>query len=64
MEPITWVLDNWVAITAAATSLMAIASAITALTPTPRDDAALIKLYKVIERVGLVVGRAKEKPNE
>ncbi len=59
MEQITWVLDNWIGISAAVTGLMAAASAITALTPTPRDDAALAKLYKFIERVALVVGKAK-----
>ena len=63
MEPITWVLDNWVGITAAATSLMAAASAITALTPTPADDAFMAKFYKLIERIALVVGKAKQSGN-
>ena len=64
MEQITWVFDNWVAIMATVTGLMTVASAITALTPTPRDDLFVAKLYKVIEKVALVVGKAKEKPNE
>jgi len=37
------------------------ASAITAITPTPKDDAWLAKVYKVIEALGLVVGKAKQK---
>lgn len=62
MEQITWILDNWVGLAAAVTGLMAAASAITALTPTPRDDAALAKLYRLIELIGLVVGKAKREP--
>lgn len=38
----------------------ALASAIVALTPTPADDAALAKVYKLIEFLSLTVGRAKE----
>ena len=39
----------------------AAASMITALTPTPKDDDFLGKIYKVIETLALVVGRAKER---
>ncbi len=39
----------------------ALASAITALTPTPKDDAIVAKAYKFIELVVGVVGKAKEK---
>lgn len=39
----------------------AAASAICALTPTPKDDAVLGKLYKVIETLALVIGRAKQR---
>ena len=37
------------------------ASLITALTPTPADDAIVGKLYRIIEWCALVIGRAKEK---
>lgn len=45
----------------AALAIHAAASAICALTPTPKDDAVLAKLYKVIETLALVVGRAKQR---
>lgn len=43
------------------TALVTVASVITAVTPTPKDDAVLSKFYKVIEAAGLVVGKAKDK---
>lgn len=47
---------------AVATALVAAASVIASLTPTPRDDTVLGKLYKVLEILALNVGRAKEAP--
>ena len=44
-----------------ALAVHAAASAICALTPTPKDDAILGKIYKVIETLALVVGRAKQR---
>lgn len=41
---------------------MALASAITALTPTPRDDDIVGKAYKLLELLALNVGHAKEIP--
>ena len=35
------------------------ASAITALTPTPKDDTIVRRVYKVIEMLALVIGKAK-----
>lgn len=43
-------------------SLVAAASAITALTPTPRDDNIVGRIYRVLEWLALNVGRAKELP--
>jgi len=43
-----------------ATAAVALASAITAITPTPKDDAMVAKAYKVLEYFALVIGRAKE----
>jgi len=31
------------------------------LTPTPKDDAVIARLYKIIETIALVVGKAKQK---
>lgn len=44
-----------------ALAIHAAASAICALTPTPKDDNILKGLYKVIETLALVVGRTKQR---
>lgn len=44
-----------------ALAIHAAASAIVALTPTPRDNAIVGKFYKLIEIAALVIGRAKER---
>lgn len=44
-----------------ALAIHAACSAICALTPTPKDDAVVRKLYRLIEICGLVVGRAKQR---
>lgn len=44
-----------------ALAIHAAASAICALTPTPKDDAAVRKIYHLIEICGLVIGRAKQR---
>ena len=43
-----------------ATAAVALASAITAVTPTPRDDKLVGKAYKYLEYFALVVGKAKD----
>lgn len=48
----------------AALAVHAAASVITALTPTPKDDALVVKAYRIIELAALVVGRAKEPGTE
>jgi hypothetical protein len=44
-----------------ALSIHAAASIICALTSTPSDDKFLGKLYKVIETIALVIGKAKQR---
>jgi len=44
----------------AITALITACSAITALTPTPKDDKIVSKLYKLLEIGALVVGKAKK----
>ena len=44
-----------------ALAIHAAASAIVALTPTPKDDRIIGKLYKIIETLALVIGRAKQR---
>jgi hypothetical protein len=44
-----------------ALAILAACSAICALTPTPKDDKLVGKAYRIIELLGLVVGRAKQR---
>ena len=43
------------------TSVIAAASAIAALTPTPEEGSLLSKVYKVIDWAALNIGKAKDK---
>ncbi len=43
------------------TSIIAIASFVAAITPTPQGDKLLAKLYKVIDFLALNIGKAKDK---
>lgn len=43
-----------------ATAVIATASIIAALTPTPKDDQWIAKLYKVIEILAINIGKAKQ----
>ena len=56
-----YVQENWEGIVAVLTGLIATASAVAALTPTPKDDGIVKKLYKLIDLLALNVGKAKEK---
>jgi hypothetical protein len=42
-------------------AIVAAASAVAALTPTPSDDAFIAKAYKVIDWLALNIGKAKDK---
>ena len=58
----SWVnLMDFVKYIEVALAIHAAASAITALTPTPKDDAVVGKLYKIIETLAMVVGKAKQR---
>ena len=43
-----------------ATAVIATASIIAALTPTPKDDVWIAKLYKVLEVLAVNIGKAKQ----
>jgi hypothetical protein len=60
-EIITYVTENSAQLIATATAVIAAASAICALTPTPADDKIVGKVYKLIEWVALNFGKAKQK---
>ena len=44
-----------------ATLIVTIASIIAAITPTPKDDNLIRKIYKIIDLLAINVGKAKEK---
>ena len=67
MDTINWAMDHWAEIGTILGGLHFLASSITALTPTPKDDvyankvhAVFVRLYSVIEKIALVVGKAKQ----
>jgi|TARA_R100001163_G_scaffold65293_1_gene61983 hypothetical protein len=43
------------------TAIIAIASLVAAITPTPKGDKFLAKLYKVIDFLALNIGKAKDR---
>ncbi|EEE42845.1 hypothetical protein [Roseibium alexandrii] len=55
----TWIVSNLDNIFIAVTAVIAAASAIAALTPTPKDDAVVAKVRKVVDVLALNVGNAK-----
>jgi hypothetical protein len=61
MNLITWILEHKLDLINILTALVTAASAITALTPTPKDDGWVKKVYTVIEWLALNVGKAKDK---
>ena len=56
-----YVQENWEAILGILTAAVALASAVAAITPTPKDDGIVKKLYKILALLALNVGKAKEK---
>lgn len=60
-EIITYLVSNADSIVAALTAIVAAASAIAALTPTPTDDSLVAKAYKIVDWLALNVGKAKDK---
>jgi len=61
MNLITWILEHKLDLINILTALVTAASAITALTPTPKDDGWVKKVYTVIEWLALNIGKAKDK---
>lgn len=60
-DMINWVLAHKGELIGILTSVVAVASAIAALTPTPKDDTIVGKVYKVLDMLALNVGKAKDK---
>ena len=57
----SWILEHKEALIGILTGVVALASAIAALTPTPKDDGWIKKIYKVVDLLALNVGKAKDK---
>lgn len=58
---INYILANKDELFGVVTAIIAAASAIAALTPTPKDDTIIGKAYKIIDWLALNVFRAKDK---
>jgi len=58
---IDYILTNKDGLFGALTAIIAAASAIAALTPTPKDDTFIGKAYKIIDWLALNVFKAKDK---
>jgi len=58
---ISYLIENVDSILDALYMVVAAASAVAALTPTPKDDTLFGKLYKVVDWLALNVGKAKDK---
>lgn len=58
---IAYIQENWDSILAIITSVIAAASAIAAVTPTPKDDNLVKKLYWLVDLFALNIGKAKDK---
>tara|TARA_R110000751_G_scaffold114140_1_gene213505 strand:+ start:59 stop:256 length:198 start_codon:yes stop_codon:yes gene_type:complete len=63
-DMITWVIEHSAELIAILTGVVTVASAVAALTPTPKDDNVVGKVYGVIDWLALNVGKAKDKPGK
>ena len=61
MEAIKWISANIETVIAIVTAVVTLASLVASVTPTPKDNAIIAKLYKVIDLLALNIGHAKEK---
>ena len=58
---INYLIENSSTLITILTALVAAASSIAALTPTPTDDTWVAKAYKIVDWLALNVGKAKDK---
>lgn len=56
----SWILEHLNEIIGILTGVVTVASAIAALTPTPKDDTAVGIAYKVVDFLAINVGKAKD----
>jgi hypothetical protein len=60
MNILNWIITNASDLIGVATTIVAAASAVAALTPTPKDDTWVAKIYKVVDWLALNIGKAKD----
>ena len=60
IQVFTWLAAHSDQIIGALTSIVTGASALAALTPTPKDDTFIGKVYKLIDFLALNIGKAKD----
>lgn len=58
---ISYIVTNSDSILGVVTAVVAVASAVAAMTPTPKDDTWVAKIYKAVDWLALNVGKAKDK---
>jgi hypothetical protein len=58
---ISYILENKEELFTVLTTIIAAASAIAAITPTPKDDTLVGKVYKIVDWLALNVMKAKDK---
>ena len=56
----SWILEHTNELIGIITGIVTVASAIAALTPTPKDDNIVGKLYKVVDFLAINIGKAKD----
>lgn len=61
---IDYIINNKEGLFAVVTTIIAAASAIAALTPTPKDDTLIGKAYRIIDWLALNIINAKSKGDE
>jgi len=64
-QVIVWIKENGMTVVNIATAVVALASAISAVTPTTKDDSIVNKIKSIVDKLALNVGKAKAKtPDE
>ena len=58
---LAFIISNKEGLLLVATSTVTLASALAAVTPTPKDDKISKWLYKIVDLIALNVGKAKDK---
>ena len=61
MNIINWVVEHSSELIGILTGIVTVASAIAALTPTPKDDGIVKKIYGLLDMLAINVGKAKDK---